>query len=772
MLQVPRLFRLTSLGSRFFQKGVPPDSTSQLFGAGRTHSSRAIAQGTRLAQRAISREQALERKSRAPDIEAGHKAYRAALHRSGATRGQKLAKSGKRGEEDYRGSFPVFAGGGGRVRALAKAGALATVTATACVALFPESVESAVVSGIRLFQAPSFVKVIQNRANCAEMEFFHVNGHLVAGRANRDVDCSQATAYRFTPVDNVNREVRLQALTAVEGEAGSILTFNFTGLARALSKGLRIGGSPPDLSTIEFIWGDGAEISHLEKAYSVFVQGPVTAAFIAPTRDERASLALNHMPCLRGIGGFGPTVKRLSGGYCNLVVGKKPGDQLTSVESCVISVTPYRQLGVPGVRAGQVAIEAMEEQFAAIKERAATRCLEKLWSGASLAAAYRELNGIAAPDLEFLLFYGRASTADFPGAQTFITEIQARGGEVTLDPAAQQAAVREIKRGRDEVIAQRVDVSLCIAFGEDGCASEDQIDLALLLAQPSATGALIPRVAYQNRPGILTHRAHKGQRSWASTVKPLLVPLIIEELGDDGLTIDLCRQNANGLRDADGSTGGDCLAAQDWLTLEEALARSSNLAFNFALSKIDENKLRAYLELVGFNVPADLKGFQLRRSVILGDRVTISADALVRGYATVALGRAMQAPMGLDQTGEKHPLVLSDFVSPVALQRATEVLKSPVNHPRGTARSTAAVARAADCRVLQAKTGTADSSIAPLARDRIFIAVISCGDRRTVVFALLGTPSPERILGKRLRSRDLNELAVRTAIATLRAERS
>ncbi|MEL6642664.1 MAG: penicillin-binding transpeptidase domain-containing protein [Pseudomonadota bacterium] len=611
-----------------------------------------------------------------------------------------------------------------------------------------------------------FTPAIEQRdLDCSTVELHRISGVQVA-HVPTDKDCSDSH-YKTVNVTAENHDLRLPATEAVEGAVGSILTYNPIGIARAAKNLFQIGGSGPDQSAFEYVATDGERMTRWQKIGWLTLHGPVIAAHYAQTKEEREVFAHNHLPCLRGIEGFGPTVQRLSGGYCNLLVGKRPGDPVTTVEACVIAVSHWRQFAVPGADADTEALATMDAQFTGMKQRADKRCLQKLWTGADLDRARAELAELARPELDFILKNGRPQVHPFPAARTWIATMRVMDGEIRLDRAAQSAMEEVVANDRDTVLAPRLADGLCVEFGGT-CDDQDQIDMFLMLAEPMADGRLEPRAVLQNRPGLLTHTGHEGQRSFASTIKPLLVPIIIEDLHRGDYRVDLCKQAAKGLRDADGNEGGACSDSANWLNLEAALAESSNLAFNYALSHIDEDRLRDYLIHLGFHVPGDLTGFTLRRALLMGDRVTISADALMRAYATVALDRPMQSPMMLDRAAQA-PLDLSGFASAAARTRAAAVLGAPVTHSEGTARSVAALARQHGCTVPSGKTGTADAEGQPLARDRVFEAMVQCDGRQMLVLALVGAPAVDRILGPEVRSRHINEMAIKAAIKALKS---
>jgi len=373
--------------------------------------------------------------------------------------------------------------------------------------------------------------------------------------------------------------------------------------------------------------------------------------------------------------------------------------------------------------------------------------LARLFEGPDLVGQRDILASIDAPDPAVFRDLETSLRERIPNAAGYLSErmradVRERGQvETSILPAAQVDLARLIAELNDD-LAGKIDSTLCIP-GASGCDDNAMLDIAVLVAEQLDDGQLVTRAVYQSRAGLLVQDA--SVRSMASTTKALMVPLLLSQ-GIDRL----CRAATPDLHDAGGKTGGDCSDAGSWMSIETALARSSNLAFYWGLKQIPDDAFMAWLGTFGFDLKPGASPAELRRGVIIGDLATMTPDKLIRGFATITSGQAVQGPDG------SGLLDLSDTYSGNVLARSTDILGAPAR-TGGTAAAISPILAKAGCENITAKTGTADTNQG-VARDRLLIARTSCDSHRFVTFTLVGAPRPDLALGQEVHGTDIVKL--------------
>jgi len=614
---------------------------------------------------------------------------------------------------------------------------------------------------LRVLPESRVVAQIHANATCAERTAYLDRAGGIVDVAPPTSDCS--SLHGTVPVSLTTALAQAPMMVAVEGRfdgPGRVLTLDLEGLARSVYYRFDVGGTPPDQTAIEYAYGlfDG-EHYVLRKLAMTFFHAPQYAARYLPTVEDRVQFAVSHMGCANGVGNTGPTISPVAGHFCAALVGETSLDQLSLAQRCLIEGARAGQVRIPGPRASA---ELIEETYVASWETARSRaieyCVPELLDGSARTEAVAELEAMRPPSLDWLRAFLRGEADPVPGASSFHAAILPDGGDSPLNPEAQRALQAEVA---DEIAQLDLQFAngLCPPDAPD-CADADMLDVGIVVIPFGTGGALRPMAIYQSRAHLLT-TVEDPLRSQASLVKALLVPLLVQF----GVT-DLCREYVGVLQDAGGYLGRDCAADPEALSLASAMGRSSNLAFLYGLNDIPDDALRRYLDTLGFRGHEDLSGLALRRAVLIGDQVTISVDAMIAAFTTLAAGSPTFGPFGTDPR-VAEPVPASAFFDASVLATAQGVLADSGTSPGGTARHAAQEAALLGCRFWNAKTGTADGDNG-LARDRLLIGVVTCGARSALVYGMLGSPDPDRDLGSTLTARAVNRLIVRAGIAALR----
>lgn len=543
----------------------------------------------------------------------------------------------------------------------------------------------------------------------------------------------ESSTYISAPVSKKGAMNVAPAYAAVEGAGfgpGVILNMSMPGFMRAVANFGQIGGTNFVQSAIESAAGRPHGLGKLEKLWMVFGVGTSFTAEHLQTDTAKAVFAVQNLQCAVGASGssFG---KAIAGNLCAAIVGRATLEDVTVAEACVIASTFVSPLRIPGVDQDQ---KAFAEQFAAIKKRARTRCAPKLIDGEATALE-REIDAVKLPSPTALFaLSGRADDA-LPFAGRLMEEfgVKQDGSRLvtTLNPKAQRAIVARAIALGDKLVGA-FNPALCWA---ESCGS-NRVDIALG-AFEIKEGVPQLLAGYESRRELLAGpRDGRPHRSVGSLSKTLMVPLLV----DAGIT-RLCRAPWGELHDADGSAGHECKTESDYLTVDSAIARSSNLAIADGLRKIDENVLRDHLAFAGYTIHGDLTHAQLVRSLITGDKVSIAPLPLIRDYAGLLF-----SPDGATRptiAGEADPTTAVKFAprfSAEVRRKTRTIMSAPLFKEHGTLLSARKALEAAGCKDIFGKSGTTDSNDPANFRDKLVMVGGHCGGRDIIAFALIGSP--------------------------------
>jgi len=640
---------------------------------------------------------------------------------------------------------------------------LATTTlAMGAVYVVPSPVETLVSMAFRVFPEPSQSREVARLADCALVDpvVDATSGRRHGVLVRNTADCADRNHLALIPSIE---GARAQAVAdeAVEGRysgPGQTLTISWTGLARAVfyrATGQKsIGGTGPLLSAVEQVAGANS-LTMGQKLNFLFRVGPSWAANHTNTADDRMLWATTHLQCARGVGGTGGGFTPIAGDLCAELFGKQSLEDLSPAEHCVVAALRKSTLAVPGPRASFDQLAEFGRSWESAKQRADEKCLSVLYDESELVEYQNELAALPLPDRARIVGLERQLNIELLGAVGYLRNRFSTGGLIptAIIPSAQQSLVRLVDKTLEQRFLGKLEGSLCLP-GSAGCEDQNLLDVGILVAEQMPDGSLVSRAVYQSRSGLLIQTT--SLRGRASTVKALLVPLFAA----NGQT-RLCREYVGNLKDADGFQGGDCADASSWMSLEEATARSSNLAFYWGLRQIRDADFKAWLELMGFDIKPDAQLSNLRRGVLIGDLASISPDKLVRAFAAVTGGGLASSPDEPDSG-----IDLTSAFDRTILQFSRYVLQAPVKN--GTATALAKPLTDISCSDIEAKTGTADATTGR-ARDRLIIVGATCDGRRLIAFTLVGAPRPDMSLGQSIHGRDIVQLTGE-ALAAVAAE--
>ncbi|UIJ82427.1 hypothetical protein [Rhizobium leguminosarum] len=396
-------------------------------------------------------------------------------------------------------------------------------------------------------------------------------------------------------------------------------------------------------------------------------------------------------------------------------------------------------LRIPGVDQDQT---PYAEQFEAIKKRARTRCAPKVTAG-DTKAIERDIDAVKRPAPAALFALTGRSEDTLPFAARLFEEfgVKQDGSRLvtSLIPKAQRALVQRAASLGD-ILVGKFNPALCWS---DACGN-NRVDIAVAAFDVTADGVPQLLAGYESRRELLAGpRDGQPHRSVGSLSKALMVPLLVEA----GIT-RVCPSPWASLHDADGSGGHECLTDRDYLSVEDALARSSNLAIADGLRKIDERVLRDHLALAGYTIHGDLTHPQLVRSLITGDKVSIAPLPLIRDYVGLLF-----APGGATRptiAGEADPATTIAFgprFNADIRRKSRAIMAAPLFNRHGTLLSARKALEAAGCKDIFGKSGTTDSNDPANFRDKLVMVGGHCNGRDIIAFALVGSPDINQPVG-------------------------
>lgn len=650
-----------------------------------------------------------------------------------------------------------------KLRRALMAGMILAGALPAAAFIAPQQTDMVIGAIYRSLPTPDKVRDVVTNAACAKFVAVQ-NQDETVGYIPAKNDCIDRH-FRTVPPSATAAHEQALADAAIEGDIagpGTVLSISLPGLARAVyykaTGRARIGGTSPLQSAIEATAGSPGGLGLLEKLRFTFWVAPSFTANHLASVEDREVWTTAMLTCAKGMpftgGGFTP----VAGDLCGYVVGADTLEGLQPAQRCVIAALRKHPLAMPGPDAGIDALREYQTAWQNAKRRADDKCLGRLLEGSYLDEQRALLATLRAPDPAVFRNLESSLHRMFPNAAGYLGErMRAGAGErgqvaTSILPAAQVDLARLITE-RIGGLAGRISPELCIP-GSGGCADALMLDVAVLVAELLDDGQLVTRAIYQSRAGLLVQDA--SVRSMASTTKAMMVPLLLSH-GIDRL----CRAATPDLRDFGGPAGGSCSDQDNWMSIETALARSSNLAFFWGLRQIPDDAFIAWLDAFGFDIKPGASLTELRRGVIIGNLATITPDRLIRGFAAITSGQAVRGPDSVAS------LDLGEIYSGNVLARATAVLSAPAQSG-GTASALEPLLAEAGCDFITAKTGTADTNDG-VARDRLLIAGTVCSGRRFFSFTLVGAPRVNLKLGRTVHGSDIVQLGARALALTVQA---
>ncbi|MGH1415833.1 MAG: penicillin-binding transpeptidase domain-containing protein [Pelagimonas sp.] len=615
----------------------------------------------------------------------------------------------------------------------------------------PEQVNAVARVVYKMLPVPAMAATLQENMECAkDIRIVSEDGTVLGttsakpGCPNRDYRSLQPTltgALAQAPFE--------EPAEGPLGGPGVVLSISVPGTARIpyywVTQGIKVGGSGLEETTVEQVVGMTSPGTY-DKIANRFYRVPAITARDFYSYEDKALFVTGQLICAQGMPGTGGFIA-LAGDHCAKLFGKESLEELIPAERCQLSGFRKSPLKVPGPKAEPVHMAAYTNQWADTIDRAEERCLSKLYDGSELEAHRAVLDVLPLPSAQSIRTSGNSAASKLPGAMAYLwareakTETIADGRIVTaIDPQVQKQLIEMLERNLNESIAPRLSPGLC-APGDDTCLGET-INFGQMVAVLKPDGKISVRGVYQSDGGVL-EVSGPSRRAKASTVKALMVPLFVKH----GLT-RLCREQVPHLSDQ-GYKGGKCSDDSSWVSLSDALASSSNLAFYWGLRQIADAEFNAWLEQFGFEVTHRL-GEDLRRGVIIGNLATVTPDQLIRGMAAIVSGKPVFGP------DSDERLDLTQDYSGNMLAASTRILSAPVSY--GTVRAAKPILAAQDCdQTLVGKSGTADGTTG-LARDRLLVLGALCKGHWHFAYGALGSPDADIPLGKDIFGSDLAKL--------------
>lgn len=580
-----------------------------------------------------------------------------------------------------------------------------------------------------------------------------------------DLPADQAT--RFTEV-----------IDLVEGRStgsGTFLGLNLTGLLRAAASvvlpGQRVGGSSGWMSGIEVLQDlQGEDLSIRLKLSQVVLAMRYTAS-AAHDPSERDRFVAETLPAAVWMGGPENGLAVAGGLLAEAVFGKASFSELGIGELCLLAAAIKRQILLPAADARPGARDFAEARLAYIKGRAVDRCVDPMAEAGRLTPP--EAEEARAAIVAYNLPAPRETLPS--GLSLLLADADAlaprQGVPVRLWVSAE--GQESLARTVDDMRAAW-DAGLSSDLCAHNCApGQPRLDVLTVAVRADIEGLPIV-AAFQSRHGLMTGPIRGGERqvphrAIASVVKALVAPLMTP--------LDtICRRPFANLTDR-GWEGRPCADPAAWVSPEDMMARSSNLAFAEALGRIGTRHAAAFLESLGATLGPAPSEERLRRDLATGLAVQIAPDRLIRAFAAIVAGAERRAPSAagpvLRQGDIAEPLNL-DPAHFVDLGQLRALLAAPIADPRGTLHGLAAPLATMGCSgEAFGKTGTSEA-VGPSGtetRDLPQLFHVTCGDAAYVIFTLVGSPEIDRPLTGVARA-DVERLALATLAAARTTERA
>jgi peptidoglycan glycosyltransferase len=320
---------------------------------------------------------------------------------------------------------------------------------------------------------------------------------------------------------------------------------------------------------------------------------------------------------------------------------------------------------------------------------------------------------------------GQADSLFWSRIQDLVTGAQPRGSsiELTIDPAAQQAAVDALGGQQGAVVAIEPATGKILAM-----VSTPGFDPNLMATHDTtaANAAYQQLLAAEGNP--LSNKAIRENYPPGSTFKLVTAAAALESgaYTPDSVLAAPTVLTLPGTRTDLPNFGGSSCGANDQATLAESLRISCNTAFAQLGADLGDDAIRQQAERFGFDsadltvpmgvaastYPADLNAAQTALSAIGQDSVRATPTQMAMVAAAIANGGSLMTPYlvqtvrtaDLDVVSEAEPSELSEAVSPTTAQQLTDMMVGVVQSGSGTAAQISGV-------TVAGKTGTAQTGV-------------------------------------------------------------
>lgn len=673
----------------------------------------------------------------------------------------RFARGARLGEERLALPAPwMIAGGapltpGNRPRIGARHSFLAAVL-FGCVGLqtfSPTLVEAATRPIFSAIADPAVHAQVDTARRCGNLSKTRGVGGLVLGFEDVEKCAAGDRSVLSTDVEDEATVRFLKTVEIIEGETDGLWThhgLNAKGLARAVAAlGRRAmgddsapGGTPPIGTAFEASMKRTGHLTVGEKL-GLMIQSASYAARYLPSTEERADFITRFVPCATSGWRAGIRSGELSAPLCAYAFFDKPFEGLDQGEMCILAGAAYHPLllnakGAPADRTYEAAARIVQA-----KRRAIEKCLAPMFKAGALTAgdfrAYSD--AVEAADLS----RPRAGAARswsperwaheaLPGAMSYLHAAARKAGSladlsVTIDAGVQSDINAGVKRALADLEAVRFNYPAC---ENAGCSK--RLDATVAVAEV-VDGTAVIRGIWETRPDAFAGaRAENGERAsqngLASAHKAFLAPLILAYGGAN----KFCLAAWNGVRDRAFEGYSDCAHPEARISLSEAFAVSSNLAFLNALEVVPGEALRQYARAVGFRFDPNLDDERLRRALVLGSVATITPEQALMNFAALMQPEARVAGLRIFADAKarvRGAQLTNERVKPAHVAAAAAALRAPVEFDAGTLRVLKDKIPGCD---LFGKTGSPEGRNDE-AKARLVLLGATCGTRSFVAFA-------------------------------------
>lgn len=664
--------------------------------------------------------------------------------------------------------------------------AAAIITVAILQVLTPSLTDAAVRAAVSLVVPNAAVARIEQALRCAQVHSVLDGGGVLVGVVPKH-RCGSRPFVSERISEEGARPMYL-AWKATEGEYHSSTStisglslkgwgraaVQFLGRLTGVFDGTQTGGSNPIEVAVDNLLGRPYQLSLGQKIRAGFDTITFTADRLG-SESERDRFVSENIPCVRGTAGTRPPFGYpIAGNLCARFLFGKAAAQLNWAERCLWAASANLLFRVVGPGTADNALRAARQAEADIRERAVSRCLDKLKQRLSWTETKYEVLVSQTRTMYLPISVEESSSSNtiisldlhrtMPGlAMPFRDELKLLERRVEREPiqlnvsaSTQQKAYKKVMNvlARSE---SRLGARLCILNCDSG---DETADFVAMLAQVE-DNQLHMRLTIANKHFLVTgpFAEHMGvyqktptDRPVGSTNKAWLVPYLIEA----GYT-SLCNEVPVGFRGRTKGANADlpCDRGEGMINLRLATARSANAAFADGASRLGRELLEREFDRLGFHFDRQLKDLAFLDGLVLGNKVTAAPMTLSRNLAALFLGsRGESAESSLPRIiVSQQPLDVLNWLAPEtvltrqSLISSAEILSAPIEHREGTLHELASILEHYNCKGAIGKSGTSDSAIPGAVRDKIAIAAFQCGQQSYVAYAMIGSPSFDRGLG-------------------------